>query len=82
MKLREEKFIARAVQINSNGIIPATNFIAKRNASKKWIVEFSYFDKAGYSVKLKRGAPREFPRLNGVQIWLEKIGVNEFKVII
>jgi len=59
----------------------ARDFIVRRNAANKWEVEFTYIHTLGYSVKLKGGEIRSFSRLTGIQKWMEKIGVREFKVI-
>lgn len=48
----------------------------------KWHISFTYLDKDGYSLHLKRGGVREFANLNAVENCLRKIGVTEFKVIL
>ncbi len=87
MPSMKEREIVKAVdekleKSDGSFVSKARDFIVRRNAANKWEVEFTYIHTPGYSVKLKGGKIRVFPRLNGIQKWLEKIGVREFKVII
>lgn len=57
-------------------------FIARRNSNMKWEIEFSkppFYPNC--KVELKRGKAREFARLNGVEKFMELVGVHEFTVI-
>lgn len=63
----------------------AINFIAMRNAAKLWNVKFTYNKyrrKEVSKLRAKRGQVREFLRLNGVQKWMEKVGVEKFTVVL
>jgi len=86
MRLMQEKDVAEAIRDVTNlptGTVPvARNFIAKRNKSNKWVVEFTYLSTDGYKLRTRRGEPREFLRLNGVQSFMEKVGVREFTVVL
>lgn len=84
MKEREIADAVKKERSTKDGTVVTTarDFIVRRNAANKWEVEFTYMHIPGYSVKLKGGGIRVFSRLTGIQIWLEKIGVREFKVII
>lgn len=48
----------------------------------EWQITFTYLEKAGYELHLKRGGVRKFSNLNTVENCLRKIGVTEFKVIL
>ena len=68
-----------------------SEFTAKRT-SGRWIVEFTYSRVTGertreltytdYKVIAQRGGIRQFFRLTGVQSWMEKMNVPEFKIIL
>ena len=48
----------------------------------QWQISFTYLEKAGCELHLKRGGVKEFKNLNAVESCLRKIGVTEFKVIL
>ena len=57
-------------------------FTAKRNENNNFEVTFAYMKTPGYMLQSKVGGVRQFLRLNGVQKWMEKMGVEQFKVIL
>ena len=56
-------------------------FIARLNSRNKWEIELSIANCKNRKLHARRGEVREFSRLNGVQQFMKKIGVNEFTVI-
>ena len=56
-------------------------FIARLNSRNKWEIELSIAKCKNRKLHARRGEVREFSRLNGVQQFMKKIGVNEFTVI-
>lgn len=88
MRSMQEKDIAEAIRkvkkIADGSSVASVvgNFVAKQNKSSKWVVEFTFHKTDGYKLRARRGEVRQFLRLNGVQKWMEKIGVKEFTVVL
>ena len=55
------------------------NFTACR-INDKWEVRFSKFE--NYRLHKKNGSVRYFSRLNGVEVWMRKMGIKRFMVLL
>ena len=74
-----EGFIDEVQRGNETKLEPKS-FVASK-IKNKWIVSFTYNGKVA-CLELSRGTVRNFPRLNGVQKWMEKMEIEEFKVVL
>ncbi|SFM36530.1 hypothetical protein [Nitrosomonas communis] len=74
-------YILEQQSISENASEKISNFVVKQN-DKKWVIEFKKNDRDGYRLQAKRGEIRQFVRLAGVEAWMRKMGIREFKVIL
>ena len=83
-RLKKQAEIADAIERTNEGLeaCAVDSFLVSRNSSGKWEVWFNWNNRGNYKLCTKHGVVREFPRLNGVQLWMEEVGVAEFRVIL
>jgi hypothetical protein len=77
---------------NASNLAESVSEFVVRQKGEIWTVEFTYRRLTGratkdltfidYKVILQRGGVRVFSRLKGVQSWMQKMGVPEFKVVL
>jgi hypothetical protein len=84
----QEKAVRKAVKtnwlndLNGKNEPKAKDFIVRRNVDKKWEIEFTYMNSEGKKLKAKNNEVRQFLRISGVQSWMEKSGLKDFKVML
>ncbi|WP_139225201.1 hypothetical protein [Nitrosomonas sp. Nm34] len=59
-----------------------SDFVVRQVDREKWEIEFKNNGVDGYRLQAKRGEIRQFVRIAGVERWMKKMGIKEFKVVL
>jgi hypothetical protein len=78
----EIRVLLEAISRRNDPLEVGKNYFVVKRTESKWQVEFHYQIHSRYILKTKRGKFRKFARMSGVLAWMEKMKVNEFRVLI
>lgn len=83
MRMSKEDDIADKLDELARGKEPPElgikDFVA-RKVNGEWVIEFTYRNYVGYKLHTKYGIVRKFPRINGIEKWMIKMGITHFSV--